>query len=346
VGRGKGRLKIGLTLHTLGIPVWCRSLRVSFNRCRFDTYRAVLPLPEWIHGSDGRPGERRSRLRGRHAIVIVALALGLLWVYGPVAVGLVAQWRHDENYSHGFVVVPFAAFVAWTRRDALRRAALCPTLGGLTLLAISLLIFTVGKLGAELFLTRLSLIGVLAGSIAFIWGRAHLRILAFPLAFLVFMVPLPAIVFNQLTFPLQLFASTIGESVIRGLGIPVLREGNVLQLPSRTLEVAEACSGIRSLTSLLMLGIVLGYFTEQRTATRVLIALATIPLAVVANAMRVAGTGITSEWISPTAADGFLHTFSGMVMFVIALLGLGAVQQVVSRIPVRVSRRTAVVERR
>jgi exosortase len=283
-------------------------------------------------------------LRRRHAIVIVALALGLLWVYGPVAAGLVAQWRHDENYSHGFLVVPFAAFVAWTRRDALRRAPLCPTPAGLALLAISLLIFTAGKLGAELFLTRLSLIGALAGSIAFIWGRSHLRILTFPLAVLVFMVPLPAIVFNQLTFPLQLLASTVGESVIRGVGIPVLREGNVLQLPSRTLEVAEACSGIRSLASLLMLAVVIGYFNEQRAATRVLIALAAIPLAIVANAMRVAGTGITSEWISPTAADGFLHTFSGVVMFVIALLGLAGVQHVVGRIPARVIR-CAVEER-
>jgi exosortase len=221
---------------------------------------------------------------------------------------------------------------------------LCPSPAGLALLAISLLIFTAGKLGAELFLTRLSLIGALAGSIAFIWGRSHLRILTFPLAVLVFMVPLPAIVFNQLTFPLQLLASTVGESVIRGVGIPVLREGNVLQLPSRTLEVAEACSGIRSLASLLMLAVVIGYFNEQRAATRVLIALAAIPLAIVANAMRVAGTGITSEWISPTAADGFLHTFSGVVMFVIALFGLAGVQHVVGRIPARVIR-CAVEER-
>jgi exosortase len=283
-------------------------------------------------------------LRRDHAAPIVALALALLWLYGGVAAGLVAQWRHDENYSHGFLVVPFAAFVAWTRRDALRRAPLRPAAGGLALLAISLLMLTAGKLGAELFLTRLSLVGVLAGSIAFVWGRAHLRILAFPVACLLFMVPLPAIVFNQVTFPLQLVASTIGEGVIRSFGIPVLREGNVLELPSRTLEVAEACSGIRSLVSLLMLAVVLGHFTGQRTVARVLIALSAIPLAIVANAMRVAGTGITSEWISPTAAEGFLHTFSGMVMFAIALLGLAAVQHIAGRIAANVSPRSAIEE--
>jgi exosortase len=278
----------------------------------------------------------------RHLLAIVALAAAFLAVYGAIFAGLVAQWRHDENYSHGFLVVPFAAFVAWTRRDALQRAPLTPTLGGLALFAISLVILTAGKLGAELFLARLSLIGVLAGSIAFVRGRAHLRILAFPLAFLVFMIPLPAIVFNQLTFPLQLFASTIGEAVIRGVGIPVLREGNVLQLPRRTLEVAEACSGIRSLTSLMMFAVVLGHFTEHRAATRVLIALAAIPIAIVANAMRVAGTGIASEWISPAAADGFLHMFSGLVMFVTALIGLLAVQRFAGRFAVSVSRRSVV----
>jgi exosortase len=279
-------------------------------------------------------------LRSRDVTVIVALVLAILWLYAGVVAGLVAQWRHDESYSHGFLVVPFAAYVAWTRRDALRRAPSSSTLGGLALLAISLLILTAGKLGSELFLTRLSLIGVLAGSIAFVWGPAHLRILAFPLACLLFMVPLPAIIFNQLTFPLQLIASTIGEGIIRACGIPVLREGNVLQLPSRALEVAEACSGIRSLTSLMMFAVVLGHFSQQRTAIRVLIALAAIPLAIVANAMRVAGTGIASEWISPAAADGFLHMFSGLAMFAIALLGLMAVQRVAGRFVASVSRRS------
>jgi len=275
--------------------------------------------------------------------VIVGLGLALCWLSGGVFTGLVGQWRHDENYSHGFLVVPFAAFVAWTRRDALRRARSNPSWGGLVLLVISLLMFTAGKLGAELFLTRVSLIGVLAGSCAFIWGRAHLRILAFPLACLLFMVPLPAVIFNQLTFPLQLIASTLGEGVIRGVGIPVLREGNVLQLPSRTLEVAEACSGVRSLMSLMMFAVVLGHFTGERAPARVLIAATAIPLAIVANAMRVAGTGIASEWISPAAADGFLHLFSGMVTFVIALIGLLAVQRVAARVPVLI-RRPSLVE--
>jgi exosortase len=281
-------------------------------------------------------------LTRRHVPVIVGLGLALLWVYGGIVAGLVAQWRHDENYSHGFLVVPFAAFVAWTRREALRRAPSNPSWGGLALLAISLLILIAGKLGAELFLTRLSLVGVLAGSIAFVWGRARVRILAFPLASLLFAIPLPAIVFNQLTFPLQLVASNFGEVIIRGVGIPVLREGNVLQLPSRTLEVAEACSGIRSLASLVAVAVALGYFASHRPAQRVLLVLAALPLAIAANALRVAGTGIASEWIGPAVAEGFLHTFSGTATFVLAVLGLTAVQRVTAGNRQQLVRRSAV----
>ena len=205
-----------------------------------------------------------------------------------------------------------------------------PSVAGLILIGGSLLVLLAGLLGAELFLSRVSLIGVLAGITLFVWGRDHLRILAFPLAFLLLMVPLPAIIFNQLALPLQLLASRAGESVLSLAGIPVLREGNILQLPTRTFEVAEACSGIRSLVSLLMLGIVLGYFTERRTGARIVIALAAIPIAIIANAARVAGTGMASELVSPALAEGFFHTFSGWLMFVVAFAGLMGVQRAIA----------------
>jgi exosortase len=240
---------------------------------------------------------------------------------------LVPQWASDDNYSHGFFVLPLALYFAWERRAALRGAAVRPSLFGLITIAGSLLLLVAGLLGAELFLTRVSLIGLVAGTVLFVWGTRHFRVLAFPIAFLLLMVPLPAIVFNQIAFPLQLLASHAGETVIAAAGVPVLREGNVLQLPGRTLEVAEACSGIRSLVSLTMLGIVLGYFTERRTPERIVLAVAALPIAIVANASRVAGTGLASEWISPAAADGFFHTFSGWLMFVVAFGCLLLVQQ-------------------
>lgn len=258
----------------------------------------------------------------RAALAASLLAAGLLWTYGPVLSGLVRQWSADDNYSHGFFVLPLAAYFAWERREPLARAVRQPSVAGLAIILLSLILFVAGTFGAELFLTRVSLIGVLAGAILFIWGREHFRVLLFPIAFLLLMVPLPAIIFNQIAFPLQLLTSQAGESVIAAAGIPVLREGNVLHLPARTLEVAEACSGIRSLVSLITLGIVLGYFTEPRIPARIAIALAAIPIAIVANAARVAGTGLVAEWISPAAADGFFHSFSGWLVFVVAFAGL------------------------
>jgi exosortase len=237
--------------------------------------------------------------------------------------------RHD-NYSHGFFVVPLVLYFIWERRASLKAASLAPSLAGAFVVALSLCVLLAGLLGAELFLTRISLIGVLAGTVLYVWGRHHLRILAFPLAFLLLMIPLPAIIFNQIAFPLQLLASRAGELVIGLAGIPVVREGNVLQLPSRTLEVAEACSGIRSLVSLIMLAIVLGHFTERRISRRLLLALAAVPIAIIANAARVAGTGLMSELVSPAAAEGFLHTFSGWLLFVVAFIGLLAVQRALS----------------
>lgn len=266
--------------------------------------------------------------------VMVAAALGgaIGLVNAGLLSSLVRQWASDDNYSHGFFVVPLALYFAWDRRGSLATATRQPGVGGLALIIGSLLVRLAGVLGSDLFLTRISLIGVIAGTIWFVWGQRHVRILAFPILFLLLMIPLPAVVFNQLALPLQLFASRVGETAIAAAGIPVLREGNVLHLPAATLEVAEACSGIRSLVSLVMLAIVLGYFTGQGTRGRAALAVAAIPIAIIANAARVAGTAISAEWIGPEAAQGFFHTFSGWLMFVVAFAGLVLLQQVFARV--------------
>ena len=163
-----------------------------------------------------------------------------MWMYAGIVSSLVRQWASDDNYSHGFFVVRLALYFCWQRRGVLKAARPQPSIIGLILITVSLAILLGGLLGAELFLTRISLIGVVAGVVLYVWGWQHFRTLAFPIAFLLLMIPLPTIVFNQIAFPLQLLASRAGEAVISLAGIPVLREGNVLQLPSRTLEVAEA----------------------------------------------------------------------------------------------------------
>ena len=280
-------------------------------------------------------------LSHRTAVAVAALTVTVGWLYSGVLPGLVRQWANDDDYSHGFFVVPLAAFFIWERRDALAAASRQPSHAGLAVLAASLLCLIAGQFGSELFLTRVSLVGVLAGLVLFLLGWTHLRILAFPIAFLLLMIPLPEIVFNRIAFPLQMLASRVGETVIAASGVPVLREGNMLMLPGRALEVAEACSGIRSLITLVMLAIVLGYFTERRVWARLLIVAAAVPIAVVANATRVAGTGLASYWISPVAAESFFHTFSGWIMFVVAFAGLIAFHKVIELTRTRWQARTA-----
>jgi len=254
------------------------------------------------------------------------------WLYRDVLTKLVYDWGHDDNYSHGFLIVPIALYLVWERRDRLMTASRQPSLVGLVVLIGSLLTLVAGILGAELFLSRVSMIGLVAGTVLFVLGWAHFRILFFPIAFLLLMVPIPAIIFNQIAFPLQLLASRFGESTLNVLDIPVLREGNVIILANTTLEVAEACSGIRSLVSLLTLGIVYSYFTDQRGWVRVFVSLSTIPTAIISNGIRVAGIGICAHYFGGEVATGFVHTFSGWALFVVAFVILFVVMHGVQTI--------------
>jgi exosortase len=186
-----------------------------------------------------------------------------------------------------------------------------------------------GQLGAEIFLSRCSLLLVLAGLAILFSGWTFFRAILFPLAFLVMMIPIPAIVFNQITFPLQLLASKIASGILAHLGVPVLREGNVIVLPSMALEVADACSGIRSLMSLATLAVIYGYLMERKTWIRVVLALAALPIAVAANSLRVVGTGLLVQYWDPDKAQGFFHEFQGWLMFVASLAMLYFLHRVI-----------------
>jgi exosortase len=250
--------------------------------------------------------------------VLLAGCFALL--YHSVIAKLVHDWYIDENYSHGFLIIPIALYFVWERRRKLKEADREPSSWGLAVVIGSMAVLLAGILGSELFLTRVSILGTIAGAVLFLYGRAHLKILLLPIAFLLLMIPIPAIIFNQITFPLQLLASRFGEMALTAFQIPVLREGNVIHLANTSLEVAEACSGIRSLISLLTLGIVYGYFTDPRIWVRVVLIMGTIPIAIAANGIRVAGTGIAAHFYGPKAAEGFFHSFSGWIIFVAAFI--------------------------
>ena len=191
---------------------------------------------------------------------------------------------------------------------------------GCLLIVGALVILILGVLGAELFLSRTSLIFLIAGLIIYFLGWSHFRAMLFPWACLFLMVPIPAIIFNQITFPLQLLASRFSSSILSTIGVPVLREGNILELPNMSLEVAQACSGIRSLMSLGTLAVIFGYFMVPRVSRRILLAIASFPVAILANGLRVVGTGLVVYYWDPAKGEGFFHEFSGWVIFVLSLL--------------------------
>ncbi len=284
---------------------------------------ATEPIPHDVAHQRAWPFELR-----RWALPLAVLLASFVLLYRGVILKLVNDWATDDNYSHGFLIVPIALYFAWERRERLLALRREPSLVGLAIVLASIGLLIVGNLGAELFLMRISILGVLAGGIVFVLGWPSLRVLAFPLGFLILMVPLPAIIFNQIALPLQLFASRAGEFVLTLLHIPVLREGNVIVLAHTTLEVAEACSGIRSLVSLITLGVVYGYFSDPRFSVRFLIVCSTIPVAIIANGLRVAGTGVAAHYFGPAAAEGFFHTFSGWVVFIVAFVAVFGVRGV------------------
>lgn len=249
--------------------------------------------------------------------LILAALIALLY-YGILA-RLVQQWMSDPNFSHGFFVPAFSAFVVWNERKHLAQLVERPSWWGAMIVALALGVLVLGVFGAELFLSRSSLVLLLGGLLIQFRGWVWFRALFFPWAFLFLMIPIPVIIFNQIAFPLQLLASQLASSTLVTLGVPVLREGNVLHLPAMSLEVVEACSGIRSLMSLGALAIIYGYFLESGIWRRVLLALGAIPIAVAANALRIVGTGLLGQYWDPDKALGFFHTFSGWLIFVMSL---------------------------
>jgi exosortase len=255
--------------------------------------------------------------------------------YYHVLVKLVIDWGQLPDFSYGFLVPLFSAYLVWEKRETLRSTIIAPCWGGIAVIALGLLVLLLGVYGSELFLSRVSLVILLAGLVLCFGGRQVLKELSFALLVLLLAIPIPAIVFNQITFPLQILASKLASALLPLFGVPVLREGNIIELPSMKLEVAEACSGIRSLMSLFTLAVFYGYFLEKTVWRRVALVLVTIPIAIAANAVRILGTGLCVQYWDPDKALGFFHEFSGWVIFLVSLACLYAVHRVMSLFPVK-----------
>src|SRR5579863_3920795 len=238
-------------------------------------------------------GRREMRLSW---LAVAWLGALLLISYAPVLWRLVRQWDADPDMGHGFFVPVVAGFIVWQNRRELLALTPSPNWWGLVVVLYGALQLYIATLGAELFLARTAFVISIIGMVLLLGGTAYIRLLAFPLFLLFFMIPIPTVVYNSITFPLQILASRVSTDALNLMQIPVLREGNVLELAQQKLSVVEACSGIRSLLSLTFLSLVYGYFFEKRMWMRVLLFLATIPIAIVANASRVTLTGVLTEY--------------------------------------------------
>jgi exosortase len=260
----------------------------------------------------------------------LSLLIGLL--YYSILRHLVLNWLDDPNLSFGFFIPVFSGFVVWQDRKRLSTIPILPSWWGLVVIAGALAILMLGVSGAEVFLSRSSFILLLAGLVIYFLGWHHFRAVLFPWSSLFLMIPLPAIVFTQVAFPLQLLASWLAGSVLAILGVPVLREGNVVRLPAMSLEVAQACSGIRSLMSLGALATIYGHFLEPKMPRRIMLSAAAIPIAILANALRIVLNGFLVHYWEPGLTQGFFHALEGWVIFVLAMGMLLAFHGIVRRI--------------
>jgi len=261
-----------------------------------------------------------------YRIQFFILLLLISGLYFSIVPPMVQQWYHDDNYSHGFLVPFIAGYFLYRRLDEVKQAAVEPSNLGLLVIVFALVQLTVAWLATEYFTLRSSLIVLLAGMVIYYFGIAIYKATAMPIAYLFFMVPVPYIIYDAAAFPLKLFVTKLSVEFLQGVGVAAVREGNIIMFPALTLEVADACSGIRSLVSLLALGVAYAFFINPGHLKRWVIILSAIPIAIFTNALRVIGTGVLAQYYGASAAEGFFHEFAGMVVFAMAmamLVGVG-----------------------
>ncbi len=253
---------------------------------------------------------------------LIGLLLLLFALYIKIVPEMVMQWYQDENYSHGFLVPLIAGYFLYTRWTELRDAPVIPWNAGLLVIVLGLVQLLIGWLGSEYFTMRSSMIVLLAGLILSFFGSTVFRVLSLPLGYLFFMVPIPYIIYDLVAFPLKIFVTKVSVLTLKAIGITVMREGNIIMFPALTLEVADACSGIRSLISLLALAVAYAFFIRITSWKRWILICSAIPIAIFTNAMRVIVTGILAQYWGEKAAQGFFHEFAGLAVFGLAMIML------------------------
>ena len=265
------------------------------------------------------------------AISLTALLVtSFVLAYFPVWKNLVAAWLRSDEYSHGFFIIPLCGYILWQKREILSQIPVCPSSWGLGLVIFSLLLYLFAHFAEIVTVASFSMVLLVAGIITYLYGRLMLKELLFPLFLLLFMIPIPAQIYSSLTIPLQLFVTKVSVSIGTLLGVPVYREGNVIHLPDRTMQVVQACSGLRSMISLLTLSAILGYFTLRSNFLRVVLFASGVPAAIFVNIIRVLLLVLTFHYFNYDLTSGTIHTLFGMTIFILALLLLIIIKGVLS----------------
>lgn len=254
------------------------------------------------------------------------LSIVLAWLYYPVISAMVLEWYGNPNHSHGFIIPIISGYFIWRRREDVKQLTMRPTNWGIVLLVGGLITYVLGEMGAAYTTTRISLFFVLAGVILFIYGMPFFKWLYLPFFYLLFMIPVPQYLYEAAAFPLKVFVSNYSVLCLQIIGIPVLREGNVITLKDTVLQVVDACSGIRSLISLIAIGVAYAFISQRAKLKRIILVLATVPIAIFANTLRIVITGILATFYGRETAEGFFHEFAGIAVFmlsVVILVGVG-----------------------
>jgi len=284
---------------------------------------ATKPVPDTAMGIS-------HRVRAWELLQFVAVGAMVVALYGVILADMANDWWTDPALSQGLLIGPLSLWIAWMRRGQLLSIPAAPDNRGLFLVCGACLLFLLGRLGAEFFLARISFVILIAALAWTFWGAQRLRTLSLPLLLLATMVPLPVIVYNSVAAPLQLFASDIAANLAQMFGVSIFRDGNILNLAHVSLGVERACSGLNSLSALMVGGILLGFLQCSSAAARTLLFLLTIPLSIAVNVFRVTGTAVLADYHEEFAM-GFYHSFSGWLVFVTGFAGLYGIAKLLHR---------------
>jgi exosortase len=264
-------------------------------------------------------------------IAWLAFIAGFAVIYYPVLAGLAGAWYGSDDFSHGFAIIPISLYMVWHERHRLAAITPAGSWFGLPVVVVSIAAYLFAKIGEVLTLSSFSLVTFIWGTVIFLFGFGVFRICLYPLAFLFFMIPVPAQVYAALTLPLQLLVTKATVVLASLAGVPVFREGNVIHLAERTLQVVQACSGLRSIMTMLTLGAVLGFMTLRSPLSRLGLLLSGIPIAIAVNILRLFAMVVAFDFFGIDLTEGTPHTVLGLVVFMVALALFILVQRGLAR---------------